>query len=172
MDGDAAKLRLQRQTLSGQSESHEDFRVFRLTQHSKILRGKSIMPFLISPLWWHRGLLDCASKGVKVAHIFTSGFAEVGSEEGKRLQQEIRNPRSHRDPNNRTQLHGGYSPEGGVSFANFPGKTGPSALISQTGAGAARTIIYGSNRGIYFGKAISYGNAVDLDSPDFRDVSR
>jgi acyl-CoA synthetase (NDP forming) len=118
-----------------------------------------------------KALEECASKGVKVAHVFTSGFAEVGTDEGKRLQKEIR------EIHERTGIRligpncmGVHSPEGGMSFANLPKKTGHAALISQTGAGAARTIIYGSNRAIYFGKAISYGNAVDLDSPDYLDM--
>jgi acyl-CoA synthetase (NDP forming) len=116
-------------------------------------------------------LEDCAIKGVKVVHIFTSGFAEVGNEQGKRLQEEIRSILDRTGirligPN----CMGVHSPGGGISFANLPRKEGPAALISQTGAGAARTIIYGSGRGIYFGKAISYGNAVDLDSPDFLEM--
>lgn len=113
-------------------------------------------------------LSDCARKGVRVAHVFTSGFAETASEEGRRLQAEIRRivERSQTrviGPN----CLGVYCPEGGVTFANLPKRHGSAALISQTGAGAARTIIYANSLGVHFGKAVSYGNAVDLDSTDF-----
>jgi acyl-CoA synthetase (NDP forming) len=118
-----------------------------------------------------RALKDCLAKGVKVVHIFSSGFAEVGSEEGKRIQEEIHSMTDRANirligPN----CMGVHCPEGRISFANLPRKDGPAALISQTGAGAARTIFYGSSRGIYFGKAVSYGNAVDMDSPDFLEM--
>jgi acyl-CoA synthetase (NDP forming) len=118
-----------------------------------------------------KALEDCIAKGIKVVHVFSSGFAEVGNEEGKKLQEEIRSIKDRANirligPN----CMGVHSAEGGISFANLPRKDGPAALISQTGAGAARAIIYGSSRGIYFGKAVSYGNAVDLDSPDFLEM--
>jgi acyl-CoA synthetase (NDP forming) len=118
-----------------------------------------------------KALEDCAAKEVKVVHIFTSGFAEVGNEQGKRLQEEVQSIIERTGirtigPN----CMGVHSPGGGVSFANLPREEGPAALISQTGAGAARIILYGNSRGIHFGKAISYGNAVDLDSPDFLEM--
>ena len=125
----------------------------------------------LNPALVPQALEDCMAKGVKVVHIFTSGFAEVGSEEGKRLQEEIHSMTGRANirligPN----CMGIHCPEGRISFANLPRKDGLASLISQTGAGAARTIIYGSGRGVYFGKAVSYGNAVDMDSPDFLDI--
>ena len=121
----------------------------------------------LSPPFVPKALEDCAAKKVKVVHIFSAGFAETGTDQGKKLQAEIR------AIIDRTGIRtigpncmGVHSVEGGISFANLPRKEGPSALVSQTGAGAARIILYGSRRGIYFGKAISYGNALDLDSPD------
>ena len=125
----------------------------------------------LTPVLVPKALEDCIAKGVKVVHIFTSGFAEVGNEQGKGLQEEIHSITDRANirligPN----CMGVHCPEGGISFANLPRKEGPATLISQTGAGAARTIIYGSGRGIYFGKAVSYGNAVDLDSPDFLEM--
>src|SRR5512136_1531051 len=96
-----------------------------------------------------KALEDCAAKDVKVVHIFTSGFAEVGNEQGKRLQEEVQSIIERTGirtigPN----CMGVHSPGGGVSFANLPREEGPAALISQTGAGAARTILYGNSRGI------------------------
>ncbi len=125
----------------------------------------------LSPAFVPRALEECAAKKVKVAHIFSAGFAETGTEQGKKLQQEIRS--IIRQTGIRTigpNCMGVHCAEAGLRFARLPAKDGPSVLISQTGAGAARTILYGSRRGIYFGKAISYGNAVDLDSPDFLEM--
>lgn len=138
----------------------------------KDIQGKVDYAILnLTPALVPGALEDCIAKGVKVVHIFTSGFAEVGNEQGKRLQEEIYCITDRANirligPN----CMGVHCPEGGISFANLPRKEGPATLISQTGAGAARTITYGSGRGIYFGKAVSYGNAVDLDSPDFLEM--
>ena len=41
------------------------------------------------------------------------------------------------------------------------------AFISQTGIGARRLITRGNRVGIRFSKTASYGNAIDLDAPDF-----
>ncbi len=32
---------------------------------------------------------DCAAKGVKVVHIYTAGFSEMGKEEGKKLEEQV-----------------------------------------------------------------------------------
>jgi len=116
-------------------------------------------------------LQDCATKGVKVCHIFTSGFAETGMAQGVKLQEEVQSIV------NRTGICvigpnclGIHCPDSRITFANLPRKGGPAAFISQTGAGAGRAIIYGCNKGIYFGKVISYGNAVDLDSSDLLEI--
>ncbi|NIS69423.1 MAG: hypothetical protein GTO12_10875 [Proteobacteria bacterium] len=138
----------------------------------KDIRGKIDYAILnLTPTLVPMALADCIARGVKVVHIFASGFAEVGNEQGRRLQEEIHSMTDRANirligPN----CMGVHCPEGGISFANLPRKEGPAAIISQTGAGAARTIIYGSVRGIHFGKAVSYGNAVDLDSPDFLEM--
>jgi len=115
-----------------------------------------------------RLLRECAAKGVKIAHVFTAGFAETGKPEGKSLQEEVKSIVEETGirligPN----CLGVHSPDGGMTFANLPKRSGPAGLISQTGAGVGRIVMYGSNRGIFFGKAVSYGNAVDLDSTDY-----
>lgn len=118
------------------------------------------------------GLLEeCVDKGVKVVHIFAAGFRETGKEKGMRLQEEVesiieRTTTRVIGPN----CMGVHCPESGLTFANLPKKGGPAALITQTGAGAGRIITYASGRGIYFGKVVSYGNAVDLDSSDFLEI--
>jgi acyl-CoA synthetase (NDP forming) len=113
-------------------------------------------------------LMECAEKKVKVAHVFTSGFKESGDPEGIKIEEEI--GRISRETGIRVigpNCLGIYNPSCGLTFGNLPKKTGPAALVSQTGGGAVRIITYGNKRGVYFGKAVSYGNAVDLDSTDF-----
>jgi acyl-CoA synthetase (NDP forming) len=63
-----------------------------------------------------------------------------------------------------------YSPAAGLTFRPlFSRETGNVAFVSQTGAGAMRFVPLANDRGIHFSKVISYGNAMDLDAPDFLD---
>jgi len=116
-----------------------------------------------------RSLTECVSKGVKVVHIFTAGFSEVGTEVGITLQQELEKINQTGDtrvigPN----CMGVYSPSGGLSFdIRFPKERGSIAFISQTGVGARRLIQLATGRGLRFSKAVSYGNAIDLNVIDF-----
>jgi acyl-CoA synthetase (NDP forming) len=112
---------------------------------------------------------DCAAKGVKVAHIFTAGFSETGKEEAKRLEASV--AAIARSGNVRVigpNCMGIYYPAGGLTFnPTFAREPGGLAFVSQTGAGATRFVFLGNDRGMHFSKVISYGNALDLDAPDF-----
>ena len=123
------------------------------------------VPFRVSD----RIMSDCASKGVKFAHVYTAGFSETGKPEGIRLQNEIE--RIAREAGIRVigpNCMGLYYPQGGLTFGRFLSKKpGTVAFVSQSGASASRVIAQGNERGIYFSKVISYGNAIDLDGTDF-----
>jgi len=114
-------------------------------------------------------LEDCAAKGVKVAQIFTAGFRELGTA-GYRLEEEMAKI-GHKGkfrifgPN----CLGIYNPAiNFCSWGNLPvAKTGPVAIIAQSGGVAFRTVNAGLAHGIRFSRVISYGNACDLDSTDF-----
>jgi len=83
-------------------------------------------------------LKECADKKVKVAHIFSSGFKETGKDEGVKLEQEVE--RIVRETDIRVigpNCLGIHCPGGRVTFARFPKRSGPAALVSQTGAGAS-----------------------------------
>lgn len=111
-------------------------------------------------------LEDCAGK-VKVVQIFTAGFRETGTEEGRRLEEEValkaRQGGFHVvGPN----CIGVYSPSikmpcGPQSYMGEPGSV---AIISQSGGHASRIIKIGIARGIGFSKGVSFGNGCDLDS--------
>ncbi|MFC1864386.1 acetate--CoA ligase family protein [Chloroflexota bacterium] len=114
---------------------------------------------------------DCVAKGVKAAHIYAAGFSETGKEEAKKLEARVASS-AHENkvrvigPN----CMGVYYPAGGLTFnATFSKEPGNVAFVSQTGAGASRFVFLANDRHIHFSKVISYGNAVDLDSPDFLD---
>jgi acyl-CoA synthetase (NDP forming) len=114
-------------------------------------------------------MADCAEKGVKFVHIFSAGFSETNKPEGIRLQNEIQ--RIAKDFGIRVigpNCMGLYYPKGGLTFSKrLSNQPGPVAFVSQSGASASRVVAQGTERGIFFSKVISYGNAIDLDSTDF-----
>jgi acyl-CoA synthetase (NDP forming) len=111
---------------------------------------------------------DCAAKSVKGIQIYTGGFSESGTEEGKRLEQEIAALVSQNGirvigPN----CVGIYCPRTGLAFLpDFPSDTGPVAIISQSGGNSFYIVREGAKRGIRFSKVISYGNACDVNESD------
>jgi len=111
---------------------------------------------------------ECAEKQVRVVSMFTSGFSETGSETGRQLEAEIVRIAHGAEirligPN----CMGVYSPKSGVSFVtDFPKESGGVALVCQSGGNAIYLVRLAAERGIRFSKAISYGNACDVDESD------
>ena len=120
---------------------------------------------------------DCAAKGVKAVHLFTSGYSEIEDVAGRRLEEEVL--QIAREGGVRLigpNCMGIYCPSAGLTFAGdypdqagFPSRSGPLGLISQSGGNCIYCIREASERGIFFSKAISYGNAADLNECDFLD---
>ncbi|MFC2011235.1 acetate--CoA ligase family protein [Chloroflexota bacterium] len=112
---------------------------------------------------------DCVAKGVKVVHIYTAGFSEMGKEEGKKLEAQV--AAIARDGGVRIigpNCMGVYYPAAGLTFNPiFSREAGNVSFVSQTGTGATRFVQLANEREIHFSKVISYGNAIDLDAPDF-----
>ncbi len=117
-------------------------------------------------------LQECVNKGVKVVHIYTAGFAEVGDQKGKQLQTEIERIVSGGStrvigPN----CLGVYCPAGGMGFdIRASREPGPIGFISQTGTGGRRLVHIANAIGLRFSKAVSFGNAVDLSGEDFLEI--
>jgi len=111
---------------------------------------------------------DCARKGVKVVHLFTAGFSETGSEEGRRLEAKV--VRLAREGGVRIigpNCMGVYDPKAGLSFVfDFPRDSGGIALICQSGGHTIYFVRAGARRGIRFSKVVSYGNALDVNETD------
>ncbi|MFW9784688.1 MAG: CoA-binding protein [Candidatus Heimdallarchaeota archaeon] len=116
---------------------------------------------------------ELGEKGVLFAHIFTSGFSELG-DEGKQLEKELieRAKKSHiriLGPN----CMGIYNPDGHIGFTHrLPLMSGPVAFVSQSGGNAHRHAFAGIINGYYFSKIISLGNQIDLDLVDFLNYFR
>ena len=112
---------------------------------------------------------ECANKGVKGAILFTAGFRETGTEEGKALEEElVRTARSAGMRLIGPNCMGFYAPRSGLSFfpelSREPGNVG---LISHSGSLANILCHLAPEQGVRFSKAVSLGNECDLTSADF-----
>lgn len=113
---------------------------------------------------------DCVAKGVKLVAFFTAGFSEK-DEDGARLEAEL--AALVRGTGTRIlgpNCMGIYCPATGLSLAQgLPRQSGPVGLFGQSGGNTTYAIRAAVARGACFTKAISYGNACDLDECDFLD---
>jgi acyl-CoA synthetase (NDP forming) len=114
-------------------------------------------------------LKECGRIGVRHIHILTAGFKEIGTEEGRQLEEEIASIARQEGllvvgPN----CMGPYCPASGLTaWGAIPGAPGPLGIISQSGAITQRLTEYACSLGIGTDKAVSVGNETVLDSPDF-----
>ncbi len=114
-------------------------------------------------------LKECGRIGARHIHILTAGFKEIGTEEGRRLEEEIAYIAKQEGllivgPN----CMGPYCPASGLTaWGAIPGTAGPLGIISQSGAITQRLTEYAYSLGIGTDKAVSVGNEAVLDCPDF-----
>jgi acyl-CoA synthetase (NDP forming) len=114
-------------------------------------------------------LKECAAKGVKGAILFTAGYKETGTQEGKALEEELLKVAQSAGmrligPNGM----GLYSPETGLSFFPQMSKvSGPVGIVSHSGSLTNILGVMASQKGIRFSKVISSGNECDLCAADF-----
>lgn len=112
---------------------------------------------------------DCAAKGVKLIHFFTARFSETGRPEAIALEKEVL--RRARAANIRLigpNCMGVYYPAMGISFnEGMPRQSGVVGCASQSGSAVGEIVEAGRVRGCFFTKAISYGNAIDLNESDY-----
>ncbi|MBW1687349.1 MAG: CoA-binding protein [Deltaproteobacteria bacterium] len=112
---------------------------------------------------------ECAEKGVKAAIVFTAGFSELGTPEGRERGAELMAAARAGQlrlvgPN----CMGVYVPKSGLgSFPGLPSEQGPIAFVSQSGSLSNRMVWSGEGRGLAFSKIISVGNQSDLETSDF-----
>ncbi|MFO7963881.1 MAG: CoA-binding protein [Desulfobacterales bacterium] len=114
-------------------------------------------------------LEECARVGTRHIHILTSGFKEVGTPEGKRLEALVasisrENGLFVMGPN----CMGPYCPSSGLTaWGAIPGLPGNIGIISQSGGITQRLTEYLFFLGIGVEKAVSIGNAAVLNSMDY-----
>lgn len=112
---------------------------------------------------------ECAAKGVKGAVLFTAGYKEMGTDEGRAQEEQlVQVARASGMRLIGPNCMGIYAPRSGLSF--FPQLTreaGPVGLVSHSGSLANILCRMAPQRGIRFSKAISLGNECDLTSTDF-----
>jgi acyl-CoA synthetase (NDP forming) len=111
---------------------------------------------------------DSAAKGARIVSFFTAGYSETGRSEGRDLEDELLGVARATGvrllgPN----CLGLYCPRIGLSFAaDFPREPGNVGFIGQSGGNAIYLIRAAGQRGVRFSKAVSYGNACDVDECD------
>ena len=112
---------------------------------------------------------DARDKEVKGFHLFTARMAEMGTEKGLALESSV--IRSAKELGARIigpNCMGLYNPGHGISFrGNFPKEAGGVGFLSQSGGNTVEFVYRASLRGVLFSKAVSYGNAADLNECDF-----
>ncbi|MEA3471751.1 MAG: CoA-binding protein [Thermodesulfobacteriota bacterium] len=112
---------------------------------------------------------ECAEKGVRGIVLFTAGYKETGTAEGKEMEMEL----------TRIALSSGmriigpncmglYAPKTGLAyFPELSQKSGPIGIISHSGSLANILCHMAPEKGLYFSKAVSLGNECDLGFADF-----
>lgn len=115
-----------------------------------------------------RVIEECIQKGIKCAQIFSAGFSETGLPEGAALEQKLRETATGKIRLIGPNCFGIYCPRSGLAI--IPESTeeeGHIGVIAQSGSVAELFSYFGRTKNISFSKVVSYGNAVDLDCPDF-----
>lgn len=124
------------------------------------------VPREVSPLI----VRDCIKKQVGGVTLFTSGFAETSTPEGIKLQKQITEMAQEADLNLiGPNCMGIFNPQIGLrNFMNlYAGEGGPLGIISQSGTHCINLSTLANLHGVKVSKAVSYGNAIILDSCDY-----
>jgi acyl-CoA synthetase (NDP forming) len=113
-------------------------------------------------------LEECIQKGVKVAQIFTAGFSETGTPEGIEREKELKRMAASRIRIIGPNCFGVYCPSSGLSIVpEAPTEGGHVGVVTQSGSVAESLSYFANTKNLRFSKMVSYGNAIDLDAPDF-----
>jgi len=110
---------------------------------------------------------DAVTKGVKSIHFFTSGFAEVGTDEGRALQKSIADIARGKVRIIGPNCMGIYNPRMKIAFdeGQLP-IAGGAAFVSQSGGLATYFSKSAIQEGNYCSKVVSIGNSSDLRLTD------
>jgi len=118
-------------------------------------------------------LQECILKKVKLVTIFTSGFSELGTEEGKQLENDLIDLKKSTKSDIRIlgpNCLGLYCPESGLSFRpEFSKNSGHVGFLSQSGGLAINMGLRGKTLKMFFSKVVSFGNAADVQPSELLD---
>ena len=119
---------------------------------------------------------ESGEAGVKGLIIFSGGFAETGTEEGRRLQEEVVSiSRKYGIRVVGPNCIGVYNYSNGFDTFFLPRermrrpRPGPVAIVSQSGALLATMMDWAASANIGVSKAINFGNKVDVDEVEALD---
>ena len=112
-----------------------------------------------------QALEDCLRSGVAGAEILSSGFGELGTQEGRQLEDQIREITARGIRVVGPNCFGIYCPRSGLTM--LPGQdlsreSGNVAFLAQSGGMASDFAHAGEWMGIRFSKMVSFGNGADL----------
>ncbi|MFO7569911.1 MAG: CoA-binding protein [Smithellaceae bacterium] len=111
----------------------------------------------------------CLKKGAAGAEILSSGFNELHTQEGRELEQRIREIAAKGLRVVGPNCFGIYCPKSGLTLLPGPDlsrESGPVAFLSQSGGMAIDFAHAGKWMGIRFSKVVSFGNGADLRETD------
>ena len=118
-------------------------------------------------------LESCLKLGVAGAEILSSGFSELGTQEGIALEKQIKQIAAKGIRVVGPNCFGIYCPASGLTLLPGPDlsrKSGPVAYLAQSGGMAIDFAHAGKWMGIRFSKMVSFGNGVDLRETDRKSV--
>jgi acyl-CoA synthetase (NDP forming) len=107
----------------------------------------------------------CRKKGAAGAEILSSGFGELGTEEGKALEKQIQEAAARGIRVIGPNCFGIYCPASGLTMLPGPDLSrisGPVAFLAQSGGMSIDLAHAGNYLGIRFSKVVSFGNGADL----------
>jgi acyl-CoA synthetase (NDP forming) len=114
---------------------------------------------------------DCRDIGVKVVHVFSSGYAETG--ETDRIELQNRLVAIARQGNMRIigpNCLGLFYPKGRIGLSpDLSMEPGSVGFLCQSGGNVTFMARHAASRGLRFSKIVSYGNACDIDECDLLD---
>ncbi len=107
----------------------------------------------------------CLKKGIAGAEILSSGFSELGTDEGRRLENEISRIADRGICVVGPNCFGIYCPKSGLTLLPGPDlsrETGPVGFVAQSGGISIDFAHAGKWMGVKFSKMVSFGNGADL----------
>lgn len=108
---------------------------------------------------------DCRKKGAVCVEVLSSGFRELGTSEGRALEEQIKRAARKGIRVVGPNCFGIYCPQSGLTIlpgGEFSRESGPIAFLAQSGGMANDFIRAGKWLGLKFSKVVSFGNGADL----------